>query len=79
MGNLVRKIAALMGTEVEVSTSTERVRPAESEVERLVCDSRRMRELTSWSPQYDLETSLQETIEWIRAHPADFKVGLYTV
>jgi len=79
MGELVQKIAALMGAEIEVATSAERTRPAQSEVERLVCDNRRMRELTSWRPQYDLETGLQETIDWVRAHQADFKVGSYTV
>jgi NAD dependent epimerase/dehydratase len=79
MGQLVQKIGALMGTEVEVTTSTERVRPAESEVERLICDSRRMRELTSWRAQYDLETGLQETIDWFRTRRSDFKAGLYTV
>jgi len=79
MGNLVQRISALMGTEIEVTTASERLRPVESEVERLVCDSGRMRKLTSWRPQYDLDTGLQETIDWVRAHQSDFKVGSYTV
>jgi dTDP-glucose 4,6-dehydratase len=79
MGDLVQKIAAVMGAEIEVATSAERLRPAQSEVERLVCDSRRMRELTAWRPQYDLETGLQETIDWVRSHQANFRVGSYTV
>ncbi len=79
MGELVQKIATLMGTEAEVTTSTERVRPGNSEVERLVCDNRRIRQLTSWKSQYDLEAGLRETIDWVRAHESDFKANAYTV
>ena len=55
------------------------MRPGESEVERLVCDNRRVRELTSWCPAYDLEAGLRETIDWVRAHQGVFKAGVYTV
>ena len=51
----------------------------ESEVERLVCDNRRVRELTSWCPAYDLEAGLRETIDWVRGHQDAFKAGVYTV
>jgi NAD dependent epimerase/dehydratase len=79
MEKLVHKIAQLMGAEVNVTNSAERMRPAASEVERLVCDPSRMRALTSWQPRYDLDAGLRETIDWIRAHPDSFKVGSYIV
>ncbi len=79
MGDLVHKIANLLGTEVEVASSAERVRPVASEVERLVCDNRRILQLTSWRPRYDLDAGLRETIDWVRAHPDEFKVDSYTV
>ena len=37
-----------------------------SEVERLVCDNRLMREITGWEPRVSLETGLGRTIEWIK-------------
>jgi len=79
MGNLVAKIAAQLGAEVETAVDAQRVRPDDSEVERLVCDASRIRSLTGWAPRYDLDAGLAETIAWIRENLQAFRPAAYNV
>lgn len=64
VGDLVGLIASLMGVQARIVSEPERQRPALSEVDRLVCDNTRLRQHTSWQPQYSLERGLRETIAW---------------
>jgi NAD dependent epimerase/dehydratase len=79
IGDLAGKIAALLGTSVRFHEDPERVRPANSEVDRLLADASRLREATGWKPRYDLERGLEETIAFLRNHQHLYKAELYTV
>ncbi len=56
--------------------STERMRPKNSEVNRLLCDNTLLNRLTGWTPNTSLEDGLTETLEWfeknINLYKADF-------
>ncbi|MFA5044468.1 MAG: NAD-dependent 4,6-dehydratase LegB [Paludibacter sp.] len=79
IGNLVQLIADLIGTKVEIISDEQRIRPDKSEVERLYCNNSKIKEYTSWNPDYTLETGLKETIEWIRNNMSYFKPNIYNV
>lgn len=79
IGDLARRIAGLTGADVEIECDEQRVRPAGSEVERLLADNGQMRALTGWQPQMTLDDGLRGTIEWIRENMGRFRVGTYTV
>ncbi|MCW5632644.1 MAG: NAD-dependent 4,6-dehydratase LegB [Rubrivivax sp.] len=85
IGETARTIARLMNRTIEVRSDSERLRPAESEVERLWSDNRLARQLTGWTPQYagldGFERGLRETIEWFSApaHLARYKAARYNV
>ncbi|GAA3774011.1 SDR family NAD(P)-dependent oxidoreductase [Micromonospora maritima] len=64
VAELVRRIAAAFGTTVEIAVADERLRPANSEVERLVGDSALLRGRTGWQPAVTLDDGLKQTIEW---------------
>ena len=70
VGELATTIGRLMGVELRVVEDSERLRPAESEVERLVADNGKARRLWNWVPalggQAGLETGLTKTIEWFQ-------------
>jgi NAD dependent epimerase/dehydratase len=66
IAELAALIGELAGIPFEIETDTERVRPEASEVERLVCDNRRIRELTNWEPRITLRAGLASTIDWFR-------------
>jgi len=65
IGDLLTTIGQLMEQEVEPAPEEERLRPKASEVQRLLCDASRLRELTGWAPAYSLEEGLRETIAWL--------------
>ena len=65
IGELVNLISKLMNVEIEIETKEERVRPKNSEVERLVCDNSKIIKETKWKPIYTLENGIKKFIKWI--------------
>lgn len=79
VGNLAAKIAKLMQAKVKITEDKQRVRPAASEVERLLSDNSKLRKATKWKPAYDLDRGLLETIEFLKAHQHLYKADVYNV
>jgi nucleoside-diphosphate-sugar epimerase len=55
------------------------LRPEKSEVERLLADNTKARELLDWTPKVDLETGLLKTIEWLKSHLEFYQSNDYVV
>ena len=66
IGDLAVLISNLMETDITIETSDERVRPKNSEVERLVCDNTKLTNNTPWKPSYTLAEGIGEVIEWMK-------------
>jgi dTDP-glucose 4,6-dehydratase len=79
IGELAERILHLTGSEVSVSLDEERLRPADSEVERLVADVTKARRLLDWQPRIDLDEGLRQTIEWLSRSLEAYKPSLYNV
>ncbi|MGR3935169.1 GDP-mannose 4,6-dehydratase [Streptomyces sp. BRA346] len=81
VGDLVTLVGKLMETDLDVREDTQRVRPADSEVMRLVCDASRLRAATGWAPAHSLEEGLEHTIAFFRdpANLARYKTDIYNV
>lgn len=79
IGDLVHLIAQLMNTELNVDLDPQRVRPDNSEVERLICDNSKILKHTDWYPKYSLKEGLIETINWIKQNKNLFKAETYNV
>ena len=79
MGDTVATIQRLMGADVEIVCDAQRLRPANSEVNRLCGDNSLIESLTSWRPQHTLEDGLRKTIDWFRqpANLAKYKPDIY--
>ena len=66
IGELTKLIAKTMNVEVTIKSSAERIRPENSEVERLFCDNSKLLKYTDWNPKYSLEQGIDEVIEWMK-------------
>ena len=53
-----------MGVDADIIEDSQRLRPKDSEVMRLVCDASRLRERTGWRPRYTRDEGLRATIDW---------------
>ena len=56
-----------------------RVRPENSEVERLLGSNEKIKELTDWQPQYSFEEGLKETIEFFKENLDKYKADIYNL
>jgi dTDP-glucose 4,6-dehydratase len=85
IGDLAQLIARLMGRRVTIESEAERLRPAGSEVERLLADNRKAKQIMNWSPAFSgedgLVRGLEQTIAWFRdpANLARYRAGHYAV
>lgn len=67
IGELAQLIARLMDKPVEIHLDPAQLRPAKSEIYRVIADSTKAKELLGWEPTVDLEEGLRKTIAWIKA------------
>ena len=77
IGDLANKIISLTGKNAEIITDPTRVRPQDSEVERLWCDNTKAKRLLGWEPTTSLDEGLKETIDWISDNINLYKPELY--
>jgi NAD dependent epimerase/dehydratase len=66
IGQLAKELIGRLSPETTIVQEEARVRPKESEVERLLGCNKRIRALTNWNPQYDLPRGLSETLAWFQ-------------
>ena len=66
IGDLAQRIAETMNIQLTIKSSEERIRPKNSEVERLFCENAKLLKHTSWKPNYTLEQGIAEVIEWMK-------------
>jgi dTDP-glucose 4,6-dehydratase len=66
IGDLADLIAKLMKKEITIKSSDERIRPIQSEVERLVCNNTKLQKYTKWNPDNTLEEGISKVIEWMK-------------
>ena len=78
IGDLVEKIARLIGRDIEIERDDVRLRPEQSEVGRLWADNTLAAETFGWKPSVALDDGLGRTIEWIAANLDRYNIGAYT-
>ena len=79
IGNLVNMLIRITGTEADVVCEEQRLRPEQSEVDRLLCDPSLAKELAAWEPQYALEEGLEITSRWVKGHLHSYREKIYNV
>jgi NAD dependent epimerase/dehydratase len=85
VGDTVNLISDIMGKNIEIITDDIRIRPENSEVERLWADNTKAKTLLDWSPKYGgkdgLRNGLKETIEWFtnQDNLKQYKSTLYNI
>ncbi len=77
IGDLARELIAQIDPAAEIVCEAERLRPAKSEVNRLLGDATKLRTMTGWAPQYTFAEGLAATIDFLRGNLDSYKVGQY--
>lgn len=76
---LVSKIGELLEQPIEILPDKNRWRPAESEVELLICDPTKANTTLGWEPRVGMEEGLKRTVEYVQSHLDLYKAELYNI
>lgn len=79
IGELAELIMEILGKRVKIKVDKERLRPAKSEVERLICSADLLQQTTGWKPKATLKQGLKETCLWVKQNLNTFKTDIYNV
>ncbi len=77
IGGLAQLLIQLVGTEAKIESDSQRIRPTNSEVERLLADNTKAAKLLAWTPRVSLEDGLRQTIDWLRENRHWYRSGIY--
>ena len=66
IGDLAKKLINIINPTAKIIQDKKRVRPARSEVERLLGSNKKIKKLTNWKQKYSLNKGLMETIRWFK-------------
>ena len=64
ISDTLKIIKDIMKSDVNFVVDKERLRPANSEVERLWCDNSKIQSLTGFKPEITIEEGLKKTVDW---------------
>jgi NAD dependent epimerase/dehydratase len=76
---LASTIGELLGKKLTLIAEDQRIRPENSEVERLCADATKARELLGWTSCVSLEDGLRQTIAWVEQNLQAYRVDSYAV
>lgn len=79
IGELANMIINKLNPNARIICEEERLRPKNSEVNRLLGSNEKIKRLTRWEPKYTFEEGLTETINWIKEHMDMYKSDIYNV
>ncbi|MBC8525483.1 MAG: GDP-mannose 4,6-dehydratase [Candidatus Cloacimonetes bacterium] len=79
INDLVKLISKIAGINIEINCDKKRLRPKNSEVDRLICDNSKILQNTNWQPKFNLESGLIDTFEYIKNNICYYKSELYNV
>jgi len=72
-------IANIMKCQINFIEDKIRLRPKNSEVERLVCSNKKILDLSNWKTKLSFKEALKITIEWYRQNSEHLKHNIYNV
>lgn len=79
IGRLAEELIRQINPKAEIICDEQRLRPENSEVNRLLGSNKKIKELTQWRPQYSFEEGLEETIQFLRNNLDKYKADIYNL
>jgi dTDP-glucose 4,6-dehydratase len=79
INDIAKKILLKLNSKANIKKEEGRVRTAQSEVFRLVCDNTKILKYTNWKPRIKIEKGLDKTIRWFKDYKNFFKHDIYHI
>ena len=79
IGDLARKLIGMVHSNAQIICEEQRLRPKNSEVERLLGSNELLYSLTGFKPETSIDKGLEETVRWIQGHMDSYKISRYNL
>ena len=81
IGELAQELIDQINPEAKIVIDQSRLRPDNSEVDRLLGSNKKIQQLTNWKPAYSLKKGLSETIQWFskKENLIKYKPEIYNI
>ena len=79
IGSLAKYLIDRINPNAKVVCDEDRLRPSNSEVERLLGSNEKIQSLCGYTPSFTLEKGLIETIEWMKDNMSSYKANIYNI
>lgn len=79
IGELAQELINQINPNARIISDEQRLRPENSEVNRLLGSNKKIKELTSWRPKYTLKDGLAETIAFLKENLDRYKADIYNL
>ena len=77
--DLAEEIIRQLRPNAKIVSDEQRIRPKDSEVNRLLGSNEKIMRLTNWKPKYSFEQGIQETISFIQNNMSAYKSDIYNI
>nr|WP_309098439.1 NAD-dependent 4,6-dehydratase LegB [Fredinandcohnia onubensis] len=79
IGQLAEELIRQINPNAKIVCDEQRLRPENSEVNRLLGSNEKIKRLTNWTPQYTFEQGLAKTIEFFKHNLDKYKTDIYNI
>ena len=79
IGELATEIINQINPSAQIVCEEQRLRPEKSEVNRLLGNNKKLKQLTNWEPHYSLQQGIEETIVWLKDNVERYKTDIYVI
>jgi len=79
IGKLAQELIDQINPKAKIICDEQRLRPENSEINRLLGSNKKIRELTGWEPKYSFKEGLAETIAFLKDNLRRYKADIYNL
>lgn len=79
IGQLAQELIDQINPNANIICDEQRIRPQNSEVERLLGCNEKIKRLTGWCPKYTFQQGISETIDFLRENISRYKSDIYNL
>ena len=77
--DIAKKIIKKVNPKIKIKIEKKRIRPLQSEVDRLRCDNKLIIKKSKWRPKISFEEGLKKTIHWIKSKDFSEPSDIYRI
>ena len=76
---IINKIEKTLNKKVKIKVEKKRIRPVKSEVDKLLCDFKKIKKEVLWEPKIDLLKGIKKTYSWFQKNKDEYDNNIYNI